>query len=217
MAHPGAPDRPSRGRGGGIVTLLVGLGLIGVALVCFVAGVMQLADDEAEGARDFRRMEVPGRAELTVEDTGSYTIYYQSTEFVDSGVCQYAGGSGTGQVDVDCDASLLAEAGEPQVRPADGSPLPLQRADEGSIGGVGTGTGLERFVAVWQVDLDEAGTYEVLLDDAPLGTEDLALGWDGPSPPASGFVLLVLGPVLGLGGLVLLIVGVVRLLRPRRA
>jgi hypothetical protein len=191
----------------------VGLALLAGAVVCFVAGVVQLAAGEAEGTGDLRRMEVPGRAELTIEDTGTYTVFYQSTEYVDTGVCAYAGGSGAGQVEVECDAAPLAAAGEPQIRSVGGELLPLQRADGGSIGGVGTGAGLERFVAVWSVDLAEAGTYELQLDDAPLGTRDLAVGWDGPPAPASGFILLALGPLLGLAGLVVAIVGVVRLLR----
>jgi len=195
-----------------VVIMVVGAGLVVLAIACFVGGLLQVSTD-GEGTRDFRRLAVPGRAEVTVEQTGGYTIYYQSTEFVENGVCQYAGGSGTGQVDVECDAADLIAAGEPTIRLGDGDPLPLEPADGDSIGGVGVGSGLERFVAVWEVQLDEAGTYELALEDAPFDTQDLALGWDGSPTPARAFLLMALGPLLGLAGLVVIIVGFVRLLR----
>jgi hypothetical protein len=70
---------------------------------------------------------------------------------------------------------------------------------------------------VFAVEIDEPGTYEVSLDDPPLGTEQVAL--DPPPEPLPSWMVVpgYLVPILGLAGVILGIVTLVRLALPPRS
>lgn len=153
--------------------------------------------------------DVPGRAEILLEEPGTYRIRYQSNRYTDTGVCRIERRqTGTGEnrrttTQAICDPSLLALEGEPVVRrPGGGDRLPLDNGDAGVLR-----INDEITVTVWTFEADEPGTYTIR-SDAPLGTQRLVVE---PDEVELGGLLLVLAAVpVGILALVLLVVTVVR-------
>lgn len=153
--------------------------------------------------------DVPGRAEIVIEEPGTYRIRYQSSRFTETGVCRLERRqTGTGEnrrttTQAICDPSLLALAGEPVVRPPGGGDrLPLDNGDAGVLR-----LNDEITVTVWTFEADEAGTYTVR-SDAPLGTQRLVVEPDEIG--LEGLLLVLIAVPVGILAVVLLVVTAIR-------
>lgn len=153
--------------------------------------------------------DVPSRAEILIEEPGTYRIRYQSDRFTDTGVCRLeTRRTGTGEnrrttTQAICDPSLLALEGEPVVRPPGGGDrLPLDNGDAGVLRINDTIT-----VTVWTFAADEPGTYTIR-SDAPLGTQRLVVEPD--KVELGGLLLVALAVPVGILAVVLLVVTAVR-------
>ena len=178
--------------------------------VVFVVVAFQTALGDVD---EFSRIDVPGSGEVTLTETGTHRIFYESAKYFDTGVCENrVTGSGRDRsTSTSCDASLL-RVSPPTVRPEGGDRLDVSE-DGGFLYKREGADGIE----VFAVEIDEPGVYEVALDDPPGGTERLAVAPPGDPVPAWALVLLMLSPIAGLASLILGIVTLVRWSRRRRA
>jgi hypothetical protein len=176
--------------------------------------VVLVAIAGANDTREVERVAVPGTGEVTLRYTGEYDIAYESTQYFDTGVCgtsRIPTGDGGFRTRRTCDAELLRDA-EPRVAPVGGDALEVTEDGGGHHPG-----GRGETVEVFAVEIDEPGTYEISLDDPPLGTEQVAL--DPPPEPTPSWMVVpgYLVPILGLAGVILGIVTLVRLALPPRS
>ncbi|MCB1006848.1 MAG: hypothetical protein KDB35_21885 [Acidimicrobiales bacterium] len=184
-----------------VVVLFLGAAGLGIG------GCAQLIVENTPS--DASTFDVPGRGAITVEETGTYRIRYQSDRFVETGVCRVdRRRTGTGSnrrttTETICDPSRLALEGEPVVRPPGGGDrLSLDNGDAGVLR-----INDEITVTVWTFEADEAGTYTVR-SDAPLGTQRLVVEPD--KVELGGLLLVLLAVPVFVVAVVLLIVTAVR-------
>jgi hypothetical protein len=169
--------------------------------------VVVVAFQSALGEVDeFSRVDVPGSGEVELTETGTYRVFYESTQYFDTGVCETRRtGTGTDRrTRTSCDAAPL-RVEEPRIAPSGGDALTVR--DDGGFRYRHEGF---RGIEVFAVEIDEPGSYEVTLDDPPLGTERVALGPPGEGVPGWAVALLAVSPLAGLAALVLGIVTLIR-------
>lgn len=115
---------------------LIGSLLAGVLAYRFVSGLLNLTDS-------LTQVVVPGTADLTLEDSGDYTIFYEYQSVVDGRVYM------TGESVPGLDVSLVSRE--------DGSPVALTSPATRTTYNVGERAG----VSVLSFSIDRPGTYEL--------------------------------------------------------
>jgi hypothetical protein len=198
---------PKRARRRSPVVLFVLALVVGIAaLVCLVVGIAGFAANGTE-EDELQRIAVPGDGTFEVDEAGPFTIFYESSTYVDEGVCERR----TRRINdrtrtyLVCEEDLLqAAAPAPVVRPEGGDSIAVADA-----GGTIAAFDLDEHLPVWSFTAEEAGTYEIDVPDAPLGTETVAIGRDGGRVPAWAAWLLVLSLALGFAAVVLFVLAVV--------
>lgn len=129
--------RPGRwGYGIALLVFLIGSLLAGVLAFRFVTGLMNLTDS-------LTQVVVPGTADLTLTETGDYTIFYEHQSVVDGRV--YI----TGEAVPGLDVSLVLKE--------DGSPVALSPPGTSTTYSVSDRAG----VSVLAFSIDRPGTYEL--------------------------------------------------------
>ncbi|OWY61640.1 hypothetical protein B7486_62715, partial [cyanobacterium TDX16] len=154
------------------------LGLL--AFASMVIGIVGLAVG-GTAEEDLQRIDVPGEGTFEVEEAGSFTIFFESSQYRDEGVCERRTTGTDERPDLTCDEDLLRLDGpeRPVVRPpGGGDSIPLVHP-----GATAAGFDLDAHLPVWSFEADEPGTYEISLAEAPLQTESIAVGPDGDGPP----------------------------------
>jgi len=183
--------------------------LTAVAFVlAFGLGIGGCAQFISQNSTTDQSVEVPGRGVVTVEETETYEIRYQSNQFFDTGVCRSetrstgAGSDNGFSSTTVCGADLLAAEGEPTLRVAGQDRIRLTRSPDSLLRINDRIT-----VSVWQARLDP-GEYELELADAPLGTERLV--FESQAVELGSALLVILSVPVFLIALVLLIVTLLR-------
>jgi hypothetical protein len=188
--------------------VLVAAGCGGLAVVCLALGIVGLAAG-GPGEEDLQGIAVPGDGTFVVDEPGTFTIYYESSSYVEEGVCRRTTTGVDDRPDLRCDEQLLRDAGPaPVVRPEGGDSL--QVVDPGASA---ARFDLDAHLPVWSFEADEAGTYQLSLEDAPLGTEVVAVAPDGDGPASWTVLPFLLFLLFALAAGVLLIVALVRAVR----
>lgn len=166
--------------------------LSALAIASVVVGIVGIAAG-GPGEEDLQRTQVPGEGTFEVEEAGSFTIYFESSQYRETGVCVRRTTGIDDQPTLRCDEALLRLDGpeRPVVRPpGGGDSIPLV-----DPGGTAAGFDLDAHLPVWSFQADEPGTYEISLAEAPLGTEAVAVAPDGDGAPpwtALAFLAFVL-------------------------